>query len=42
VIDTEKYVILVMEYVKGGSLHFYLKQHANRRLPEDEAKKLIK
>lgn len=31
-----------MEYVKGGSLHFYLKQHANRRLPEDEAKRIFK
>ena len=25
VIDTSKYVILIMEYVGGGSLHGYLK-----------------
>ena len=25
VIDTGKYVIIVMEYVSGGSLHGYLK-----------------
>jgi serine/threonine protein kinase len=35
-------VILVMEYVRGGSLHFYLKQHLNRRLPEEEAKRIFK
>ena len=27
VIDTQKYVILVMEYVASGSLHGYLKAH---------------
>ena len=42
VIDTQKYVILVMEYVNGGSLHSYLKQHAGRRLPEAEAKRVFK
>jgi MAP/microtubule affinity-regulating kinase len=31
-----------MEYVRGGSLHFYLKQHLNRRLPEEEAKRIFK
>ncbi len=35
-------MILVMEYVRGGSLHFYLKQHLNRRLPEEEAKRIFK
>ena len=42
VIDTQKYVILVMEYVSGGSLHGYLKAHAGRRLLEDEAKRVFK
>ena len=42
VIDTQKYVILVMEYVAGGSLHGYLKAHSGRRLPEEEAKRVFK
>ena len=32
IIDTGKYVILVMEYVSNGSLHGYLKSKPNRRL----------
>jgi serine/threonine protein kinase len=42
VIDTSKYVILVMEYVGGGSLHGYLKSKPNRRLEESDAKKIFK
>ena len=42
VIDTGKYVIIVMEYVSGGSLHGYLKAHPNKRLPETEAKRVFK
>jgi len=42
VIDTEKYVILVMEYVGGGSLHGYLKSKPNRRLDEKEARRIFK
>jgi MAP/microtubule affinity-regulating kinase len=42
VIDTSKYVILVMEYVSGGSLHGYLKSHLDRRLTEGDAKRLFK
>ena len=34
VIETTKYVVLVMEYVHNGSLYSYLKQHDKRRLPE--------
>ena len=41
-IDTDDYVILVMEYVGGGSLHGYLKARANRRLDEDEARRVFK
>jgi MAP/microtubule affinity-regulating kinase len=41
-IDTEKYVILVMEYVGGGSLHSYLKSKAERRLDEQEVKRVFK
>ena len=42
VIDTTKYVILVMEYVGGGSLHGYLKSKGARRLDEPEAKRIFK
>jgi serine/threonine protein kinase len=42
VIDTGKYVILVMEHVSGGSIHGYLKSHLSRRLPETEAKRVFK
>jgi serine/threonine protein kinase len=42
VIDTSKYVILIMEYVGGGSLHGYLKSHSNRRLEENEARRIFK
>ena len=42
VIDTSKYVILVMEYVGGASLHGYLKSKPNRRLDEDDAKRIFR
>lgn len=42
IIDTHKYVILVMEYVGGGSLHGYLKKRPNRRLEENDAKRITK
>jgi MAP/microtubule affinity-regulating kinase len=42
IIDTEKYVILVMEYIGGGSLHGYLKSKSNRRLEEYDAKRIFK
>ena len=42
VIDTSKYVILVMEYVGGGSLHGYLKSKPNRRLEESDAKRIFR
>ena len=46
VIETEKYVFLIMEYVNGGSLHTYTIQEANnqpkRRLKEDEARRIYK
>lgn len=32
IIDTHKYVILVMDYIGGGSLHGYLKSKPNKRL----------
>jgi len=40
--ETENHVYLVMEYVGGGSLHSYLKEKANRRLEEEDAKKIFK
>jgi serine/threonine protein kinase len=42
IIDTHKYVILVMDYIGGGSLHGYLKSKPNRRLEEDDAKRIIR
>jgi serine/threonine protein kinase len=42
IIDTHKYVILVMEYVGGGSLHGYLKSKPNRRLDERDAKRIFR
>jgi len=42
VIDTDKYVILVMEYVGGGSLHGYLKSKPKRRLEEHEARRIFR
>lgn len=40
--ETENHVYLVMEYVAGGSLHSYLKDQPNRRLDEEEAKRIFK
>lgn len=40
--DTDRHVILVMEYVRGHSLHGYLKAQPNRRFEEWEAKKLFR
>jgi hypothetical protein len=42
IIDTGKYVILIMEHVGGGSLHGYLKSKPNRRLEEWDAKRIFK
>ena len=42
IIDTQKYVILIMEYVGGGSLHGYLKSKPKRRLEEWDAKRIFK
>lgn len=42
VLDTPKQLLIVMEYIQGCSLHGYLKRKPNRRLEENEAKKLIK
>lgn len=40
--ETDHHVYLVMEYVSGGSLHSYLKEKPNRRLEEEDAKKIFK
>lgn len=42
IIDTTKYVILIMEYVGGGSIHGYLKSKPAKRLEEWDAKRLFK
>ena len=42
VVETEKYVFLIMEYISGGSLHHYIKkQQPKRRLPEREARRIF-
>jgi len=40
--DTQKQVVLVMELVRGMSLHGYLKSKSGRRLPEPEARRLFR
>lgn len=40
VIETRHQLYILMEYVSGLSLHGYLKLHRNRRLPEDEARRI--
>ena len=40
--ETDENVYLVMEYVGGGSLHSYLKERADRRLEEEDAKRIFK
>jgi serine/threonine protein kinase len=42
IIDTTKYVILIMEYVGGGSIHGYLKSKSAKKLEEWDAKRLFK
>lgn len=41
VIETRHQLYILMEYVSGPSLHGYLKLHRNRRLPEDEARRIF-
>ena len=40
--ETDDNVYLVMEYVGGGSLHSYLKERTDRRLEEEDAKRIFK
>jgi MAP/microtubule affinity-regulating kinase len=41
-IETEDQVVLVMEYVPGGSCHGLLKSRPNRRITEPEGRKIIR
>ena len=41
VIETRHQLYILMEYVSGPSLHGYLKLHRNRRLPEEEARRIF-
>lgn len=41
-IETEDQVILVLEYVPGGSTHGFLKSKPNRRMSEEDARKIYK
>ena len=40
--ETDDHVYLVMEYVGGGSLHSYLREKPNRRLEEEDAKRIFR
>lgn len=42
VLETSAQIIIVMEYIRGTSLHSLLKSRQGRRLPEREAKRLFK
>jgi serine/threonine protein kinase len=42
VLETSTQLFIIMEFVGGGSLHSYLKSHANRRLPENEARRIFR
>jgi len=42
VIETRHQLFILMEYVSGLSLHGYLKLFRNRRLPEDEARRIYR
>ena len=37
-IETDEQVILVLEYIAGGSTHGFLKSKPNRRMAEEDAK----
>ena len=41
-IETEEQVILVLEYVPGGSTHGFLKSKPNRRMSEDDARRIFR
>jgi serine/threonine protein kinase len=41
-VETHDEVILVLEYVPGGSTHGFLKSKPNRRMSEDDARKIYK
>lgn len=41
-IETKSQVILVLEYVPGGSTHGFLKSKPNRRMAEQDAKKIYR
>jgi len=40
-VETEKEIILVLEFVGGGSTHGFLKSKPNRRMQEHEAVKIF-
>ncbi|CAG9328242.1 unnamed protein product [Blepharisma stoltei] len=41
-IDTARQLHIVMEYISGCSLHGYLKRKPNRRIEENDAKRIVK
>ena len=41
-IETDTQVILVMEYVSGGSTHGFLKSKPNRRMDEEDARRIFR
>lgn len=41
-IETEDQVVLVMEYIGGGSTHGFLKSKPNRRMDEEDARRIYR
>lgn len=41
-IETNNHVNIIMEYIPGTSLHGYLKAQTNRRLTDNDAKRIFK
>jgi serine/threonine protein kinase len=41
VVETDSQVVLVLEYIEGGSTHGYLKSKPNRRMDELTAKRIF-
>ena len=42
VIETEEQVVLVLEYINGGSSHGFLKSKPNRRMEEEDARRIFR
>ena len=41
VVETDDQIVLVLEYINGGSTHGFLKSKPNRRMEEVHAKRIF-